>query len=50
MDDYIYLFFTFLFALIVKDFYNIFIRSHIQLLLSKYKMILGVDNKKRKKP
>lgn len=40
------MFISFIFALIIKDFYDIFMQSHIQLWLSKYK-ILVTSKKKR---
>ena len=38
--DILKLFLSFLFAFIVKDFYDIFIQSHIKLWLSKYKILI----------
>lgn len=43
--DYFSLFITFLFAFIVKDFYDILIQSHIKLWLSKYKILITKINK-----
>lgn len=42
------MFISFTFALIVKDFYDIFIASHIRELLSNYKLLI-IKNKKEEK-
>jgi multisubunit Na+/H+ antiporter MnhE subunit len=42
--DFFLMFFSFLFAFIVKDFYDIFISNHIKKWLSAYKFIVTKTN------
>jgi adenosine/AMP kinase len=42
--DFVTLFLSFLFAFIVKDFYDIFIQNHIKKWLSKYKIYITSTN------
>lgn len=44
--DFVTLSLSFLFAFIVKDFYDIFIRNHIKKWLSKYKIYITSTNSK----
>jgi hypothetical protein len=44
--DFVTMFLSFLFAFIVKDFYDIFIQNHIKKWLSKYKIYVTSSNKK----
>jgi hypothetical protein len=44
MFDFFTLFFSFLFAFIVKDFYDIFISNHIKKWLSTYKIMVTRNN------
>lgn len=47
--DFFETFFAFLFAFIVKDFYDIFIQNHIKKWLSTYKNIVSKQNNVIKK-
>jgi hypothetical protein len=49
MLDFIQMFLGVLFALITKDAYDIFIQGHIKHWLSKYKLIVTLNNKKTEK-
>ena len=44
--DFVTLFLSFLFAFIVKDFYDIFIQNHIKHWLSRYKIYITSTNSK----
>jgi hypothetical protein len=46
--DFWDMFFSFLLAFIVKDFYDIFIQEHIKKWLTKYKFVITKNNGEKK--